>query len=873
VHDLPLIGTIAAAFFTAWLLGLLTQRLGLSPIVGYILAGVVIGPSTPGFAADLKIAQQLAEVGVILLMFGVGMHFDVKDLIAVRRVAITGALGQSLVATLLGMALFTAFGFPMKTGFVVGMALAVASTVVLIRMLDDRRLIDSPEGHVAVGWLVVEDLFTVVVLVIIPIIGTVDQDAMAASPWEMASGIGWVFLKLGVLIAAVVVIGRRAIPWLLVRVARARSRELFTLTVLVFSIALAAGAYVIFGASMALGAFLAGMMVAQSPSSHQVAADALPLRDAFAVLFFVSVGMLFDPMAVLSEPLLLLGALGIVLVAKPLAALVLVWMLGHSTKTALTVAVGLAQIGEFSFILSDAARAHGLMPQAGHNVLIAAAILSITLNPLLFKTLPALEAFIQKRPRLWKILNRRVRGSARVGNISTIRRVTDAARVRKLAVVVGYGPVGQAVDRLLREAGIDTVIIDANIETVVELQKKKRNAVFGDASRSHILEQAGVRNATHLILAFPEGGERTAVIAAARSLSPSVRILVRARYLSEKAGLDLAGASAAVFEEAEAAVALARLVLTDTGASREVVDLSIRDLKLRLILENLSDLSGRTVRSVMVPWSRVRRLPSTASLQTVLGMVAKEHYSRWPVEGPDGKPSGYLLVKDLVGGLSEGVAWTSLVRPIRAVEPSAPIEPTLRLLQGEGATVCLVEDAGRPVGLFTIEDILEQVVGRIEDEYPRHANLSVKEALSRGAVLLDLAAVSVEEAIREMAAAIPRNRLPARSNVAEAALERERQIHTDVGLGVAMPHARCPDLTVPIVVFARSPQGIMFDPASAEPVRLIFLILTPAEQPEVQVFLLSQLARSAGDAAIRRRLSDAATPAEVLSILDGAGTS
>ncbi len=716
VHDIPLVTTIAAAFTAAWLLGLLTQRLRLSPIVGYLLAGIAIGPHTPGFTGDVHIAQQLSEVGVILLMFGVGLHFDLKDLLAVKRTAITGALGQSLAATVVSAAAFAVLGFPMGSGIVFGLALAVASTVVLIRMLDDRQALDTPEGHIAIGWLVVEDILTVVVLVLIPAFGGPGDPA--ASGWQIATTLGVALLKLGAFVAILMVVGARAIPWLLARVARLRSRELFTLTVLVVSIALAVGAYAAFGASMALGAFLAGMMVAQSPSSHQAAADALPLRDAFAVVFFVSVGMLFDPKSVVENPGTLFGALAVILVLKPLVAFALVMAFRHSSKTALTVAVGLAQIGEFSFILSDVGRRQGLMPEAGHNALVGAAIVAITLNPLLFAALPALDGWIRRRPRLWSALNRGARGAVRAGNIATIRAVAEPAMKQKpLAVVVGFGPVGQSVDHLLREAGLETVVVDLNLETVRELHARQRLAIFGDASRSLILGEAGVARASHVILTLPHAADRLAVVSAARTMNPTAKIVVRARYLSERAALEQAGASAAVFEEAEAALALVRLVLKDAGVSRDGIEHSIREVKLRLILENVANLGDRTVRSVMVPWSRVRRLSTSADFSQVLRQLAKERFSRWPVEDTDGRPIGYLLVKDLFGDGEPATPddWTRLVRPLRTIGPDEALTSTLAEFQRTGTTVCLVEDAGHPIGLFTIEDILEQVIGRSVD--------------------------------------------------------------------------------------------------------------------------------------------------------------
>ena len=367
MHDMPLITTIAAALTAAWVLGLITQRLGLSPIVGYLLAGIAIGPHTPGFVGDTHLAGQLAELGIILLMFGVGLHFQLKDLLAVGKVAVPGALGQSLVATLLGGAVAVALGWPVKSGLVFGMAMAVASTVVLIRVLTDNGKLETPAGHTAVGWLIVEDIFTVILLVLIPAIAATDMPntQVAGGNDNEAAKLGmsllFALLKLAVLAGIVLVVGAKVVPWVMVKVARLRSRELFTLTVLVMAIAVAAGSAYGFGVSMALGAFLAGMVVGQSPVSQQAAADALPFRDAFSVLFFASVGMLFDPSSLVREPVLILAALGIILIAKPLAAFIIVALLGRPARTALVAALALAQIGEFSFILSDLARRHGLL--------------------------------------------------------------------------------------------------------------------------------------------------------------------------------------------------------------------------------------------------------------------------------------------------------------------------------------------------------------------------------------------------------------------------------------------------------------------------------------------------------------------------------
>jgi len=569
-HSYPLITTMAAAFTAAWVMGIITQKLRLSPIVGYLLAGVAIGPFTPGFVGDPTLAPQLAEIGVILLMFGVGLHFHLKDLLAVRTVAVPGAVGQSLVATILGVVVAMAFGLPFKLGLVLGMATAVASTVVLIRGLSDNKMLDTPHGHVAVGWLIVEDIFTVVLLVLIPALGT-GTDAAAAGG---ASGSPlWLTLlialaKLGAMVAVLLVGGAKLVPWIMVQVARLRSRELFTLTILVMAIATAAGSAYVFGASMALGAFLAGMVVGQSPVSQQAGADALPLRDAFGVLFFASVGMLFDPTFILREPLLVAASLAIIMIGKPLAALVIVAVMGYPLRTGLTVALGLAQIGEFSFILSDVARQHGLMNEAGHNVIVACAILSISVNPFLFRLIAPLEAAIQRSPRLGRLLNRRTQ--QREGRMNAAAEELIERSAEPLAVIVGYGPVGKSVDDILRKDGTRTVVVDLNMDTIQELTKAGRAAIFGDAFNIEVMH-AALGPATYVIITLPHAANRDPLIAAAKLINPNVKVFVRARYIREREELEQVGADAACFEEVEAAVALAKLVLADRGKDAEQI--------------------------------------------------------------------------------------------------------------------------------------------------------------------------------------------------------------------------------------------------------------------------------------------------------------
>lgn len=871
MQDFPLIATIAVGFTAAWILGLFTQWLRLSPIVGYLLAGVLIGPHTPGFVGDPHLAHQLAEIGVILLMFGVGLHFHLKDLLAVKAVAIPGAVVQSLAATLVSIAVFRLFGIEPKVGAVIGMAMAVASTVVLMRVLLDADMLNSPAGHVAVGWLLVEDVLTVIVLVLIPALGNAEVPGAESGLWSSpVAAVAFALLKLAALVVGIFFVGSRVVPWVLMKVARLRSRELFTLTVMVFSVAIAAGAYALFGTSMALGAFLAGMVVAQSPVSHQAAADALPLRDAFAVLFFVAVGMLFDPRFLVREPLMMLAAMGIILLVKPLVALLTVAVLGYSVRTSLTVALGLAQIGEFSFILSDAARKSGLMPEEGHNLLVGGAILSITLNPILFRSLDGIERWLQRHPRLWALLNARAERKIGLTNISAAEQISrHDLTISRLAVVIGFGPVGQTVSRLLRDAGLSTVVIDMNLDTVLELQQQGQTAIFGDASRDSILELAGVGRASHLVLTLPQSTNRTAIVLTARNLNPALKVFVRARYLREREELEQAGTTAAIFEEAEAAVALSRLVLADAGAGRERIDRAIRDIRLRLILENVSNLHSQIVRTIMIPWTRVRRLSRSSSLDEVRKQVSEQRFSRWPVvDETTSVPIGYLLAKDLIGLNSSEAEWIKLIRPLSAVNPVDDIESTLLQFQRDGATMCVVKYGDSPVGIITVEDVLEQVIGRIEDEYPRDPKVSLRDIVLTDDSLLRLFSRTSEQAIVEMAARIPKSRLPPDANVANLAITREKELPTQVGFGVAIPHAICPQLESPLVVFGRSAEGVAFDRQASEQVHLIFLLITPAERPDLQVLLLSQIASIAGNAEKRRSLS-VASASEISDILAG----
>jgi CPA2 family monovalent cation:H+ antiporter-2 len=572
MHDISLITTIALGLSAALVCGLIARRFGLSPIVGYLLAGVLIGPHTPGLMGDPKIAAQLAEIGVILLMFGVGLHFSLKELLAVRSIAIPGAIGQSTAATLACTGLALAIGWTWQTGLILGIAVSVASTVVLLRALLDHGGVNTPEGHAAVGWLIVEDIITVLVLVLLPPLAATGGGG--ANLWQ---AIGLALLKLALLTAIVMLAGARFVPWLLLRVARLRSRELFTLTVLVMAICIATIAYVAFGASMALGAFLGGMVVGQSKVSDQAASDVLPMRNAFAVLFFVAVGMLFDYRMLLESPGLMLGVLAIILIVKPLAALAIVVVSGHSLRTALTVAGGLAQIGEFSFIVSDMARALGLLPASGSNVIVGAAIISIALNPFIFRSMLALEPGLAKWPFLTRWVTSRGEKRGQKANEAAAHRAEDPG-----AIVVGYGPVGQTVTRLLSGFGINPMIVDTNVDVILELHQRRQQALFGDATRPEILRSAGIESAAYLIVTVPHADISLRIIQAAREVAPVIRVLTRANYINQSEAFTNAGAAIIRYDEAESAAALAEALLYDIDVPAAEVDAVVSNIRREL---------------------------------------------------------------------------------------------------------------------------------------------------------------------------------------------------------------------------------------------------------------------------------------------------
>jgi CPA2 family monovalent cation:H+ antiporter-2 len=560
MHESALILTLTGCLSAALLLGFVTQRLGFSPIVGYLLAGVLVGPYTPGFVADRPVANEFAEIGVILLMFGVGLHFHLKDLIAVRNVALTGALSQSAVATLLGCLIGHSFGWSWGASLVFGLALSVASTVMLTRVLVDHKDLQSPTGRIAIGWLVVEDIFTVIVLVLLP--------ALFAAPGESASVgkvIAFTLVKLALLGVLAFVVGGRLIPRVLNGIAATHSRELFTLAVLVLALGIAVGSALAFGVSMALGAFLAGMIVGQSEFSFRAASDALPMRDAFAVLFFVSVGMLLDPAQLMASPTLLIATLGIVLLGKPLAAFLIVILMGHGSKIAFGVAIALAQIGEFSLILATVGDQLGIFPAGATNLIVAGSILSLTVNPMLYGFVGRLEARLARVPRLWRLLNgKRSRPEIQSDIPATAREYR--------AVVVGYGPIGQTLTRLLHDGDIEPVVIESNLDTVRKARAEGLQVVYGDAAQPDVLEAAGIRMAVALVISGPTAEQGAEIIRVARQMNQRVKVLARSTYLRETALMRNVGADEVFAGEGEVALAMTEYILGMLGATPEQMD-------------------------------------------------------------------------------------------------------------------------------------------------------------------------------------------------------------------------------------------------------------------------------------------------------------
>ncbi|MGJ5002984.1 YbaL family putative K(+) efflux transporter [Bradyrhizobium sp. HKCCYLRH2060] len=549
-HDTPLIATIVAGLGLAFVFGALAQRFRFPPLVGYLLAGVAVGPFTPGFVADQALATELAELGIILLMFGVGLHFSLKDLMSVRAIAVPGAIVQITVATLMGMALSWAMGWSIGGGLVFGLALSVASTVVLLRAMQERRLMDTERGRIAVGWLIVEDLAMVLALVLIPAFASLQNgngDVAAADPLAARFGLGLTgvllltFVKIGVFMAVMLLVGRRLIPWILHYIAHTGSRELFRLAVLAIALGVAFGSTKLFGVSLALGAFFAGMMLGESPLSQRAAQESLPLRDAFAVLFFVSAGMLFDPGSVIREPWPLLATLFIILFGKSVAAFLIVIAFRRPASTALTISASLAQIGEFSFILAEIGGASNLLPKAGRDLILAGAIISIMLNPLMFAALD------------WLLPRLRRRRTDEAATPAPKPAEIPVTQLTEHTIIIGYGRVGRLVGEALRQRGHAFLAVETSEDILKQLKEAGVETITGNAARSNVLRATNPAGAHALVIAIPEAFEAGQIVEQARAANPALHIVARAHSDAEVEHLKSLGADRVIMGEREIA--------------------------------------------------------------------------------------------------------------------------------------------------------------------------------------------------------------------------------------------------------------------------------------------------------------------------------
>lgn len=524
-HNLEIIATLTIGFALASFFAYITQRMKLSPIPGYLLAGFIIGPYSPGFVADSIMAEQLAEIGVVLMLFGVGLHFKLEDLINVKNIAIPGAVVQTFLATVVTTLIVYLAGFPLETGIIMGLAIGVASTVVLVHVLMDNHLLNTVEGHVTIGWLVVEDLFTVIILIILPTMAELVEgdhfSLMSVSYSLLAAGIKFIVLSLFMFTW-----GHEIVGFILSSVARLRSHEIFTVTVLALIFLIATGSTVIFGISIALGAFIAGMVIGKTNVKHQAAANALPLKDIFAIIFFLSVGMIFNPEAIRDNFLLFLGLLGVILIVKPLSACLITLTMGYSIRIAMTAALALAQIGEFSFILAEESLKFNLIPDEAYDLLVACALVSISLNPLVFRSLDFFEFALQKIPML------------NAGKRKLSKRMKDNKnKISPKAVIVGFGPVGRAVSSMLKKKDFEPVIIEQNIDTVAQ-QENEESILFGDASEVNILKDAQISKASYLLITIPDTAKSVEIIHAARQENPAIKIITRAQFISDKPLMD-----------------------------------------------------------------------------------------------------------------------------------------------------------------------------------------------------------------------------------------------------------------------------------------------------------------------------------------------
>jgi CPA2 family monovalent cation:H+ antiporter-2 len=547
-------------------MGFIAARLHLPALVGYLIAGIIIGPATPGFVADIELSNQLAEIGVMLLMFGVGLHFSLDDLLAVRRIALPGAIVQITVATLLGVGATALWGWSLAAGIVFGLALSVASTVVLLRALEDRGILESVNGRIAVGWLVVEDLAMVLVLVLLPPMALWLGANTATTGENERSLLATLALTLGrisLFVGLMLVLGKRLFPWLLWQIARTGSRELFTLCVIAVAVGIAYGSAELFGVSFALGAFFAGMVMRESPLSYRAAEESLPLRDAFSVLFFVSVGMLFDPSVIINQPYKLVLVLAIIIFGKSLAAFLLVLLFRYALNTALTVSASLAQIGEFSFILANLGVSLGLLPTEGQSLILAAAIISIALNPLVFHAIEPAQAWIRARSKLAETLERPD------DPLATLPMTVDLNRLSNQVVLVGYGRIGRRIGESLTAHSISFVVAEENREIVEKLRESGVPAVSGNASEPTVLIQAHIHRARMLVIATPDALDVRRMIEIARTVNPRIETVVCTHSEEEAALLETEKAGKVFMGEHELARAMSQYVLDRYAVTTE----------------------------------------------------------------------------------------------------------------------------------------------------------------------------------------------------------------------------------------------------------------------------------------------------------------
>jgi monovalent cation:H+ antiporter-2, CPA2 family len=585
-HSTSLIATIVVGLVLAFGCGFVARRLHLPPLVGYLLAGIAVGPFTPGFVADISLAGQLAEIGVILLMFGIGLHFSIKDLLEVYAIALPGALAQIAASMAVCAAMAVLWGWGLAAGLLLGLGLSVASTVVLLRVLEERNALDKVDGRIAVGWLIVQDIVMVLVLVLMPALaGSSEGHPSQFAPRVLGEGVGVTLAltvaKVAAFVALILVVGTRLVPWLLEQAARTGSRELFTLSVLATALGIAYGSAELFGVSFALGAFFAGVVLSESDLSHQAAADSLPLRDAFAVLFFISVGMLFDPLILLQEPLRIMAVLAVIVVAKAVPAIAIVLAFRYPVASALTVSAGLAQIGEFSFILAGLGVGLGLLPPEGRDLILAGALLSIILNPLVFIAADRSSAWLRARPTLLARLERSGDPLAGVEGFEL-----KAAKWQGHAVIVGYGRVGGPIGQALQQQNMPYIVVERDRRRARDLRARGQAVVWGDAAAAGVLEAAHIGSARLLVIAAPDAFQARRVLDVARQANPRIDTVARAHADGEMTYLERQGVGMVVMGERELALGMTEYALRSLGLSEDKARLVVQGLRVSGVAAN-----------------------------------------------------------------------------------------------------------------------------------------------------------------------------------------------------------------------------------------------------------------------------------------------